>query len=1086
MANVRYSVACPSCDADVPIRSSAQVGKKADCPKCKYRFVVPEPPGDDLEDDAPVKPSKGAKAAKGDKGTKTKKPAAKKGGNTKLLVGAGVGVLAVVALAVAGVYLSGGGDPPAPVPPANTAPRTVAQGGPDAGTAAGPSNGVGIDAPAAPPDGAPAPAVKPPAPAEAPVPTTDVTNLLPGDTQAVWRVNHDALSQNCTPLYNAFFDSRVRDLFAKSLTFGNDQVATSIHCVVTADRYPFVVLRMKSRISAARMYSELKLGKEPVAIGTRAYHEIESNPFIDAVASAFSTRSVTSQLGIELPPLSPAAVAEAAKRKYALCVYDPVTVLIGDSAMVARFLNDLQPNGYPPFRTEMTADQPAAPAAPPAGGGANPGGERSAPLPAAGDPTGLFRLQQPLPRPIATEGGTGPSPGGSGDGQGAPTPAGPPRKPFTSIPTYRTVKENLKRLLNALEEDAKTPAAVVYAEELDQRIIGGNQALRIYKETGDATAGALARVKSVGASLNQFNRDKANVSVVFEFLNDDDAKKTVDEFIGPRLKTYVPLLDLVLGTRTRMTGVPGVENSGGGPGGGPGGDGEGVAPGMPGRGAPGRSGPPGGSGPGYPGYPGGPGAPGAPGAPGGGDALGGVRGTNEGSIALTVSDKILTVAVTMNWPDEKFASVVQPLVSRVGAQFRGRMSVLTGEVEYHRLAAVAPKLKGGSKPFPAGTLARETTDARYRLAFPPEQRTSFFVDLLPFLGQGALRTQVQDKKHPWYAKENQAAAEAWVPELLAPYYPQDSWRATHPLAPGRSLGGTNYVGLAGVGLDAGRYDPNNPEQKKLVGVTGYDWSSKPEDVTDGLSNTIYLAQVAPGSGRPWIAGGGATVMGVADSDDPMRPFVHKAPDGKRGTFVSMADGSVRFIREGADPKVFKALVTRAGGESLTDFDKYALKVEPTKPLEVEIKGAPALAVAGTVDEAELKKFQGTWRVKYIKGIFMDKRVGPEILDTIGLEVLFDERQVTGRITNKGQTVSGPLGRVVRLDPKASPKAIDLQIDPEAAKAGGALEINPGVYEFDGPDKIRIRTAGKKSAKRPDKVAIPDDKSDESYEEWVRE
>ena len=47
MANVRYNVDCPSCEASVPIRSSAMIGKKTECPKCKYRFTVPEPPGDD-------------------------------------------------------------------------------------------------------------------------------------------------------------------------------------------------------------------------------------------------------------------------------------------------------------------------------------------------------------------------------------------------------------------------------------------------------------------------------------------------------------------------------------------------------------------------------------------------------------------------------------------------------------------------------------------------------------------------------------------------------------------------------------------------------------------------------------------------------------------------------------------------------------------------------------------------------------------------------------------------------------------------------------------------------------------------------
>src|SRR5437879_3920810 len=34
---------CPSCEALVPIKDGSMIGKKVDCPKCKYRFVVEDP-----------------------------------------------------------------------------------------------------------------------------------------------------------------------------------------------------------------------------------------------------------------------------------------------------------------------------------------------------------------------------------------------------------------------------------------------------------------------------------------------------------------------------------------------------------------------------------------------------------------------------------------------------------------------------------------------------------------------------------------------------------------------------------------------------------------------------------------------------------------------------------------------------------------------------------------------------------------------------------------------------------------------------------------------------------------------------------
>src|SRR5262249_48329215 len=49
---------CPSCEAMVPIRDPGLIGRKIDCPKCKYRFVVEEPEPEADEDDEDDKPSK--------------------------------------------------------------------------------------------------------------------------------------------------------------------------------------------------------------------------------------------------------------------------------------------------------------------------------------------------------------------------------------------------------------------------------------------------------------------------------------------------------------------------------------------------------------------------------------------------------------------------------------------------------------------------------------------------------------------------------------------------------------------------------------------------------------------------------------------------------------------------------------------------------------------------------------------------------------------------------------------------------------------------------------------------------------------
>src|SRR5260370_13322868 len=111
---------CPSCEAMVPIRDPGLVGRKIDCPKCKYRFVVQEPAGEVDEDDKPSKKAKpgdskgGAKpSAKGpSKGgpkrpdDEEERPGKKQGGSGKVLIlGIGLAATALAAVVVCAAAL---------------------------------------------------------------------------------------------------------------------------------------------------------------------------------------------------------------------------------------------------------------------------------------------------------------------------------------------------------------------------------------------------------------------------------------------------------------------------------------------------------------------------------------------------------------------------------------------------------------------------------------------------------------------------------------------------------------------------------------------------------------------------------------------------------------------------------------------------------------------------------------------------------------------------------------------------------------------------------------------------------------------
>jgi prepilin-type processing-associated H-X9-DG protein len=123
---------------------------------------------------------------------------------------------------------------------------------------------------------------------------------------------------------------------------------------------------------------------------------------------------------------------------------------------------------------------------------------------------------------------------------------------------------------------------------------------------------------------------------------------------------------------------------------------------------------------------------------------------------------------------------------------------------------------------------------------------------------------------------------------------------------------THYVGISGVGLDS----PTLPKGHPRAGVFGYDRRTSVSDIKDGLSSTMMLAETAVNIG-PWTAGGPTTMRAL----DPVRkPYIGPGrPFGgnhRGGLNVAFADGSVRFLRETIDPKVFEALSTVAGGEPL--------------------------------------------------------------------------------------------------------------------------------------------------------------------------
>src|SRR5207302_6571866 len=104
-------------------------------------------------------------------------------------------------------------------------------------------------------------------------------------------------------------------------------------------------------------------------------------------------------------------------------------------------------------------------------------------------------------------------------------------------------------------------------------------------------------------------------------------------------------------------------------------------------------------------------------------------------------------------------------------------------------------------------------------------------------GHEALYTRIQFDAS-WKDPVNWMAARTLVPEFLDPSYPESARFAPYPGIP-FALGGTHFVGIAGVGQDAPDYAAGDPAVASKLGVFGYDRMTPLDEVKKnrGLAQT---------------------------------------------------------------------------------------------------------------------------------------------------------------------------------------------------------------------------------------------------------
>lgn len=178
---------------------------------------------------------------------------------------------------------------------------------------------------------------------------------------------------------------------------------------------------------------------------------------------------------------------------------------------------------------------------------------------------------------------------------------------------------------------------------------------------------------------------------------------------------------------------------------------------------------------------------------------------------------------------------------------------------------------------------------------PTHRQFAWSALLLPFIEQQNLHDQI-DWSLPFDAPENRPAAETMVDTYICPSETTDS------ITPGH----ITYGGIFGE-----RILHSTPDD----GVFLYERSIRFRDVTDGLTNTLAVAEDVGGPDKQWINGRNVFVVahGINDptawvGDNEIR----SRHDG--GAMVLFADGRATFLPDSTDRQLLGSWITRSGGE----------------------------------------------------------------------------------------------------------------------------------------------------------------------------
>jgi hypothetical protein len=227
------------------------------------------------------------------------------------------------------------------------------------------------------------------------------------------------------------------------------------------------------------------------------------------------------------------------------------------------------------------------------------------------------------------------------------------------------------------------------------------------------------------------------------------------------------------------------------------------------------------------------------------------------------------------------------------------------------------------RPMPSGARAELPPGTFQTLSLPPAERPSWVAYTLNVLNEGP----------PNPTPETKLRRTGTLTDAIAKFDPATAWNApgnadlasfrlttarcpavaTDPPAGGPAP--TNYVATGGLGLAA----PTKSIDEAGAGAYRYVGPTPDARITDGLRQTAQIIETTRDPG-PWLQGGPSTLRGLDPADLPYagvgRPFGGCHPGG---TYASMADGSVQFLKDTIDPGIVRSMFTIAGGAGEFEF-----------------------------------------------------------------------------------------------------------------------------------------------------------------------